>query len=199
MINCCQIKNTNKKCVRDDGKVFSFPRRFSKKKCLSQPVRGYSMKSSCAPFVNCKKIKQKKENKKHKLKKKKSQKRKQKAGGKKNMLGSSLQICSLNPVTGYYRDGYCHSQIDDSGKHLVCATMTPKFLKYTKSQGNDLSRVVKKGDNWCLCESRWLEAYGAEKAPPVVMKATSELTDSKIQKKIRLGKLKRKSKKKNEI
>ena len=36
--------------MREDGKVFTFPRRFSKEQCLTQPIRGYSMTSSCAPF-----------------------------------------------------------------------------------------------------------------------------------------------------
>ena len=113
------------------------------------------------------------------------------------MLGKPLQVCSLNPLTGYQRDGYCSPLDNDMGKHLVCAKMTPKFLKYTKSQGNDLSSVVKKGEKWCLCESRWLEAYQNKKAPPVILEATSKFTDPKIQKKINLATFANKNKRKN--
>lgn len=55
--NCCKSKETNKKCIRNDGKVFDLPRKFSKKKCLSKKIKGFSMKSSCSPYQNCKKLK----------------------------------------------------------------------------------------------------------------------------------------------
>lgn len=199
--NCCQSNKKTKKCVREDGKEFTFPRRFSKEKCLKQPIRGYSMKSSCAPFINCSRKLKKKSGKSNKSNKKikinQSNKRKMKGGAKaKNILGKPLQICSIKPLTGYNRQGSCEYVFGDSGKHLVCAKMNKKFLDYTKSQGNDLSSVVKVGQNWCLCESRWLQAYEVGKAPLVVMEATSELTDSEIQKKIKLSSLKKKSKRK---
>ena len=190
---CCLANKKTKKCMREDGKVFTFPRRFSKEQCLTQPIRGYSMTSSCAPFINCSR-KLRKSKKKRKIK---QDNKKLNGGAKnKNILGTPLQICSLKPLTGYNRQGRCENILGDSGKHLVCAKMTKKFLDYTKEQGNDLSSVVKVGQNWCLCESRWLEAYEAGKAPPVVMEATSELTDSEIQKKIKLSSLKKKSKRK---
>ena len=193
--SCCQATSKTRRCQREDGKIFTFPRRFSKETCLSQPVKGFTMRSSCAPFVNCKKQTGKMKSKKNTSKRK----RKQKGGKKsKNMLGSNLEICSLNPVTGYQRDGYCSPRENDMGKHLVCARMTPEFLEFTKSQGNDLSSVVSKGEKWCLCESRWLEAYRDGRAPPVIMNATSELTNSEIKDKIRLdsSRKKRKSKRK---
>lgn len=111
---------------------------------------------------------------------------------RKNMLGKKLQVCSLNPMTGYYRDGYCMTGKDDTGTHSVCGIMDPEFLKYTASKGNDLSSVVKPGDKWCLCENRWLEAYRDNKSPLVDMKATNMRTRRSIRKKI-----KRQSKKKN--
>mgnify|MGYP006289065617 CR=1 FL=1 len=100
----------------------------------------------------------------------------------KNVLGELLQLCCNDPKTGFYRDGYCHTGPDDMGVHVVCAHMTHDFLKFTKSQGNDLSSPVpafgfpglKPGDRWCLCASRWKEAYEAGVAPPVVLAATHE-------------------------
>ena len=99
-----------------------------------------------------------------------------------NVLGEPLQPCSMNPLTGFYRDGCCKTGEDDSGKHIVCAQMTEDFLNYTKSRGNDLSTAIpqfgfpglKPGDQWCLCASRWKEALDAGKAPPVQLRATHE-------------------------
>ena len=99
-----------------------------------------------------------------------------------NVLGEPLQPCSMNPLTGFYRDGCCKTGEDDRGKHIVCAQMTEDFLNYTKSRGNDLSTAIpqfgfpglKPGDQWCLCASRWKEALDAGKAPPVQLRATHE-------------------------
>lgn len=98
-----------------------------------------------------------------------------------NVLGTEMEICSLNPKTGFYRDGYCTTGPEDSGTHVVCANMTEDFLKYTKSKGNDLSTPhgnsfpgLKPGDNWCLCALRWKEAYNEGKAPPVNLKSTNK-------------------------
>ena len=90
----------------------------------------------------------------------------------KNIYNKNLQICSTNPMTGYHRDGYCRPNINDRGKHLVCAKMDENFLEYTASQGNDLSSVVRPNQKWCLCQDRWKEAYIANKAPEVVKEAT---------------------------
>lgn len=89
-----------------------------------------------------------------------------------------LQVCSTNPLTGYYRDGYCKNFPDDTGTHVVCATMTDEFLQYTKTKGNNLITPtptfpgLKQGDKWCLCANRWKEARKANKAPPVDLAAT---------------------------
>jgi uncharacterized protein len=98
----------------------------------------------------------------------------------KNVLGTHLESCCTSPMTGYYRDGFCHTGGQDFGMHVVCAQVTAEFLEYTKQQGNDLSTAVpqfnfpglKPGDKWCLCASRWQEALEAGVAPPVVLAAT---------------------------
>lgn len=96
----------------------------------------------------------------------------------KNILGSSLQVCSTNPMTGYHRDGYCRPNSKDKGKHFVCGLMDQGFLDFTASKGNDLSSVVKAGQKWCLCEDRFEEAYNAGKAPKVINNATHKNTKS---------------------
>ena len=46
--------NNTKKCSRSyDDKVFSLPRRFSKTKCLKGPIKGFTMRASCAPYKDC--------------------------------------------------------------------------------------------------------------------------------------------------
>ena len=97
-----------------------------------------------------------------------------------NILGKKLEICSLNPLTGYNRDGKCSLDKFDHGNHLVCAKMDKNFLNFTKSRGNDLSSVVKKGQNWCLCQDRWLQAHKKGKAPKVVKKATNKETRKQV-------------------
>ncbi|MGB7395490.1 MAG: DUF2237 domain-containing protein [Pricia sp.] len=101
---------------------------------------------------------------------------------KKNVLGTELQSCCKDPMTGFYRDGFCKTGEQDVGTHVVCAIMTEEFLKYTKAKGNDLSTPrpewqfsgLKAGDQWCLCVSRWIEAEKDGKAPQVVLEATHE-------------------------
>jgi len=98
----------------------------------------------------------------------------------KNVLGTELVECGRDPVTGFYRDGCCHTGGEDAGLHVVCAVMTEAFLAFTREQGNDLSTPrpqwgfpgLKPGDRWCLCVSRWVEAHEAGVAPPVVLAAT---------------------------
>ena len=100
----------------------------------------------------------------------------------KNVFGEALEVCSLIPLTGFYRDGCCDSGPDDIGKHTVCAIMTDDFLGFSKAMGNDLSTPVpqyrfpglKSGDRWCLCVVRWREAYDAGMAPKVILQATNE-------------------------
>ncbi|MEM1125120.1 MAG: DUF2237 domain-containing protein [Bacteroidota bacterium] len=99
-----------------------------------------------------------------------------------NVLGDPLLVCSTDPLTGFYRDGCCHTGADDIGTHVVCAEMTEAFLAFTKARGNDLSTPrpeyrfpgLKPGDRWCLCASRWREALMAGVAPPVHLAATHE-------------------------
>lgn len=101
---------------------------------------------------------------------------------KKNVLGTELQTCCTDPMTGFYRDGDCRTGPQDRGTHVVCAQMTEEFLQFTKSKGNDLSTPVpaynfpglKPGDCWCLCALRWKEAQQAGYAPPVNLAATEE-------------------------
>lgn len=92
-----------------------------------------------------------------------------------NILDEPLQICGKNPMTGYYRDGYCKTGSSDEGTHTVCSEVDNEFLEFTKSKGNDLS-MLKSGDKWCLCAKRWKEAYDAGKAPKVIKKATNKKT-----------------------
>ncbi len=97
-----------------------------------------------------------------------------------NVVGTTLKACCFEPKTGYFRDGYCRTDDRDYGTHTVCAIMTKEFLAYTKSMGNDLSTPfpaynfpgLHPGDKWCLCASRWLEAYNKGVAPKVVLEAT---------------------------
>ena len=105
-----------------------------------------------------------------------------KKGGKldKSILNDELQVCSKDPMTGFTRDGYCRTNSNDSGSHLVCAKMDQQFLDYTKSQGNDLSSVVKDGENWCLCQDRWLQAHKVKKAPKVIKSATNSMIRDEV-------------------
>ncbi|MGB5188670.1 DUF2237 family protein [Robiginitalea sp.] len=97
-----------------------------------------------------------------------------------NVLGGGLQPCCAEPLTGFYRDGQCRTGPEDTGTHVVCAIMTEEFLSFTRSKGNDLSTPIpyynfpglKSGDRWCLCVSRWRQAYLEGLAPPVVLEAT---------------------------
>ncbi|XBQ16350.1 MAG: DUF2237 domain-containing protein [Oceanicaulis sp.] len=105
-------------------------------------------------------------------------------GGPLNVLGGPLALCGQNPVTGFYRDGCCQTGPHDRGVHTVCAVMTEEFLAFTASRGNDLSTPqpdfrfpgLKPGDRWCLCASRWLEAFEAGCAPQVVLNASHART-----------------------
>lgn len=105
-------------------------------------------------------------------------------GVQKNVLGGPLALCSDNPVTGFFRTGCCHTGPQDQGVHTVCVVMTADFLAFSKAGGNDLSTPrpefgfagLKPGDRWCLCASRWKDAYDAGKAPKLLLAATHERT-----------------------
>ena len=100
-----------------------------------------------------------------------------------NVLGGELEPCSVDPLTGFYRDGTCRTGGQDVGVHAVCAVMTEEFLAFSAAAGNDLSTPrpewgfpgLVPGDRWCLCAARWEEALEAGKAPPVVLAATHAL------------------------
>jgi len=103
-------------------------------------------------------------------------------GTPRNVLGERLETCSIEPMTGFFRDGCCNTAREDIGSHTVCAVMTAAFLAFSKSRGNDLSTPIpqlgfsglKPGDRWCLCAPRWQEAHDAGQAPRVVLRATHE-------------------------
>ena len=111
----------------------------------------------------------------------------------KNILGTKLKVCcdTPNKITGYYRDGYCVTGPTDYGTHIVCAVVDDRFLQFTKSRGNDLITPrppsfngLKSGDRWCLCISRWIEAYKAGKAPKIIGESTNEIALKYISKEI---------------
>ena len=99
-----------------------------------------------------------------------------------NVLGGPLLACSYDPVTGFFRDGCCRTRGEDEGQHVVCARMTPEFLAFSLNCGNDLITPrpewrfpgLTPGMRWCLCAQRWLEAWRAGVAPPVVLESTHE-------------------------
>jgi uncharacterized protein (DUF2237 family) len=103
-------------------------------------------------------------------------------GGARNVLGGPLATCCTAPLTGFYRDGSCHTGPQDVGTHVVCAQVSREFLDFSVARGNDLVTPVpqfhfpglKPGDKWCLCALRWKEAFDAGVAPPVVLAATHE-------------------------
>jgi uncharacterized protein (DUF2237 family) len=101
-----------------------------------------------------------------------------------NVMGGELVPCSIDPLTGFYRDGCCNTGSEDAGVHTVCARVTAEFLEFSASVGNDLSTPhpefgfggLVPGDQWCLCAPRWKEALDAGAAPQVVLEATHAST-----------------------
>lgn len=99
----------------------------------------------------------------------------------KNVLGTELKLASLDPITGFFRTGFCSTDSNDRGVHVIAAFVTEEFLKYSLSQGNDLISAypangfpgLKAGNVWCLCAMRWKEALDAGVAPPVILEATN--------------------------
>jgi len=97
-----------------------------------------------------------------------------------NVFNEPLIVCGTSPMTGVYRDGCCNTGATDRGTHTVCAVVTDSFLQFSKSKGNDLTvdypptnfKGLVDGDKWCLCVSRWIEAYQNNVAPPIILKAT---------------------------
>ena len=99
-----------------------------------------------------------------------------------SVLQEPLEPCSMDPMTGFTRNGCCETGPEDVGSHTVCVQVTEEFLEFSKAAGNDLStprpefgfRGLKPGDRWCLCALRWAEALEAGAAPKVIMRSTNE-------------------------
>lgn len=97
-----------------------------------------------------------------------------------NVFNEPLITCGTSPMTGAYRDGCCNTSANDRGTHTVCAVVTDAFLQFSKTRGNDLTidyppsnfKGLVAGDKWCLCVSRWIEAYQSNVAPPIILRAT---------------------------
>lgn len=97
-----------------------------------------------------------------------------------NVLGGPLKPCSLNPLTGFFRNGQCDTCEEDQGCHTVCVEVTAAFLAYSRAAGNDLSTPrpeydfpgLQPGDRWCVCAARWQEALDAGVAAPVALAST---------------------------
>ena len=98
-----------------------------------------------------------------------------------NVFGEEIETCFENPITGFFRDGFCHTDERDEGVHTICVSMTEEFLEFSKSKGNDLSTPrpefnfpgLKEGDSWCLCAERWAEAYEFNVAPQLYINKTN--------------------------
>jgi uncharacterized protein (DUF2237 family) len=99
-----------------------------------------------------------------------------------NVLGGPLEVCGTDPLTGFYRDGCCHTGPADLGSHTICAVVSAEFLEYQQQIGNDLSTPVPEfgfpglqpGDRWCVTARNWLLAHVAGVAAYVVLASTHE-------------------------
>lgn len=99
-----------------------------------------------------------------------------------NVLGGELDPCGIDPVTGFFRDGFCNTGPEDRGSHTICAVMTQEFLDHQTSIGNDLQRPMpqfrfpglKAGDRWCVTARNWVRAHADGVAAPIVLSATNE-------------------------
>ena len=98
-----------------------------------------------------------------------------------NIHGRPLELCSQDPLTGFFRNGCCDTDNHDRGLHTVCVILTDEFLKFSLEVGNDLSTPrpefdfpgLKPGQKWCLCANRWIEAYESGVAPPIITESTN--------------------------
>jgi uncharacterized protein (DUF2237 family) len=99
-----------------------------------------------------------------------------------NVLGDELEPCSIDPVTGWFRDGSCRTDESDRGSHTICAVVTKEFLDHQREIGNDLITPMPHfqfpglvpGDRWCVTARNWLRAHEDGAAAPVVLAATAE-------------------------
>ena len=107
---------------------------------------------------------------------------KQGSDGQLNVYNKPLELCSTNPLTGFYRDGYAKTGPNDTGSHVVCAIVSQEFLDYQKSMGNDLITPhpeynfpgLKAGNRWAVCKFRWKQSYEAGKGCTVILGATNK-------------------------
>ena len=98
-----------------------------------------------------------------------------------NIFDEPIEECCSNPITGYFRDGFCHTDSHDRGLHIICSFITDDFLSFSKARGNDLSTPrpefnfpgLKEGDSWCVCARTWLDALNHGMACPVDLEATN--------------------------
>jgi len=101
-----------------------------------------------------------------------------------NVMQKPLGLFSKDPMTGFYRDGYCRTGPEDQGNHSVAATVTDAFLDFSASRGNNLRSIgLTGGCKWCLCVNRWKEAIDAatsgsgiskDQVPKVHLHATNQ-------------------------
>lgn len=99
-----------------------------------------------------------------------------------NVLGGQLDVCSVDPLTGWHRDGSCRTDDQDRGSHTICAVVTSEFLDHQRSIGNDLTTPMPQfqfpglspGDRWCVTAPNWLRAHEEGAAAPVVLASTNE-------------------------
>jgi uncharacterized protein (DUF2237 family) len=97
-----------------------------------------------------------------------------------NAIGTPLESCSIEPITGWFRDGCCNTDKGDVASHTVCAQVTQDFLEYLRELGNDLITPhpemgfdgLKPGDSWCVCARSWLQAHLAGVGCPVHLEST---------------------------
>jgi uncharacterized protein (DUF2237 family) len=102
--------------------------------------------------------------------------------GERNVLGGELEPCGSDPVTGFYRDGWCNTGPDDRGSHTICAVVTAEFLDHQRRIGNDLTTPIPQfrfpglqpGDRWCVTALNWLRAHEDGAASYVVLASTHE-------------------------
>jgi len=99
-----------------------------------------------------------------------------------NVLGGRLEPCGTQPVTGFYRDGCCHTGLEDRGSHTICAVVTAEFLEHQRRIGNDLTTAIPQyhfpglvpGDRWCVTAVNWLRAHHDGAAAYVVLASSHE-------------------------
>lgn len=99
-----------------------------------------------------------------------------------NALGEPLEPCSLDPLTGFYRNGTCKVTAENKGIHAVCIYATEEFLAYSKKTGNDLSTPmpqhnfpgVKVGESWCLSGARFAQSIKDGVPPKIFIHSTHQ-------------------------